>query len=90
LGIQIIRATNTASGEVDINSMHELMKKYKPVLVSVTHVPNNTGMIQPVELIGDLCEQENILYAVDVCQSARSNAFGHAKNKMRFCIIYPA
>lgn len=83
-GIQIIRAANTPSGEVDINSMHELMKKYKPVLVSVTHVPNNTGMIQPVELIGDLCEQENILYAVDVCQSAGQMPLDMQKIKCDF------
>lgn len=69
-GIKIVRAENTVSGEVDPLSIHELIKLHRPVLVSVTHVPNNTGMIQPVALVGEICAQEGVLYAVDACQSA--------------------
>lgn len=69
-GVQIIRAQNLPTGEVDPDSILTLIKNHRPVLVSVTHVPNNTGMIQPVEMIGDICEKEDVLYAVDVCQSA--------------------
>ena len=69
-GVEIIRAENIESGEVDVNSIHELIKKHRPILVAVTHVPNNTGMIQPVEGIGDICAAEDIIYIVDACQSA--------------------
>ncbi len=69
-GIEIIRAENTVSGEVDVQSMSDLIKKHKPILVAVTHVPNNTGMIQPVEEIGSLCAAHDILYLVDACQSS--------------------
>ena len=69
-GVQIIRAKNTESGEVDVNSVAELIKKHHPVLVAITHVPNNTGMIQPVEEIGDLCFEHDVIYIVDACQSS--------------------
>ncbi|MFI5173201.1 MAG: aminotransferase class V-fold PLP-dependent enzyme, partial [Chitinophagales bacterium] len=69
-GIKIIRAENTEAGEVDVESVHKNILKHQPVLVSVTHVPNNTGLIQPVEQVGKICHDENILFAVDGCQSA--------------------
>ncbi len=69
-GVEIIRAENLPTGEVDPGSIEQLIKKHRPVLVSVTHVPNNTGMIQPIEEIGAICAKEDVLYAVDICQSA--------------------
>jgi len=69
-GVNILRAENKPSGEVDPDVILQLIKKHRPVLVSVTHVPNNTGMIQPINAIGEICAAEDILYAVDACQSA--------------------
>lgn len=43
---------------------------HDPKLVAVTHIPTNSGLIQPVEAIGELCENQDILYLVDACQSA--------------------
>lgn len=41
-----------------------------PRLVSITHVPTNSGRIQDVVAAGQLCRKYNVLYAVDACQSA--------------------
>lgn len=41
-----------------------------PRLVSITHVPTNSGRIQDVISAGKLCREYNVLYAVDACQSA--------------------
>ncbi len=68
-GVQFIRAEDTEAGGVDVDSMKELIDKYHPRLVSVTHVPTNSGLIQPVEEIGELCKEKGILYLVDACQS---------------------
>ena len=67
--IEIIRAENTQEGPVDLNSIESLINKHNPKLVAVTHVPTNTGLIQPVEAIGEICAKEEILYLVDACQS---------------------
>lgn len=69
-GVKIVHAKNADTGETDLDDLEACIKKYNPVLVSVTHVPNNSGMIQPVEAIGALCKQYDIWYFVDACQSA--------------------
>jgi len=69
-GIQILRAKSKPEGGVDVEDMKRLMDEHQPKLVSLTHVPSNTGLIQPVEEVGKLCAQRNLYYLVDGCQSA--------------------
>ena len=68
--IKILRAASLASGGVDVADMKRLMDEYHPKLVSLTHVPSNTGLIQPVEEVGELCAERDIYYLIDACQSA--------------------
>ncbi|MEN0051366.1 MAG: aminotransferase class V-fold PLP-dependent enzyme [Bacteroidota bacterium] len=68
-GIQVIRAAQLPEGGVDVNSVEELIKKHHPKLVAITHIPTNSGLIQDVYSIGKLCQQHDILYLVDACQS---------------------
>ncbi len=70
VGVEVVRAKNTPSGEVDLNSLEALLKAHQPKIVSVTHVPANSGLIQPVAAIGKLCQQYDTWYFVDGCQSA--------------------
>jgi selenocysteine lyase/cysteine desulfurase len=69
-GIKILRAASLPEGGVDVADMKRLMDLHHPKLVSLTHVPSNTGLIQPVELVGQLCTDRDIYYLVDGCQSA--------------------
>ena len=39
-------------------------------LVSIMHVNNETGVVQDIEAIGELCRSRDILYHVDAAQSA--------------------
>ena len=41
----------------------------RPRLVAVTHVPTNSGLVQPMEAIGKICQRHDVLYLVDACQS---------------------
>lgn len=70
MGIKLIRAESLPEGGVDVDSMGQLMDAHKPKLVSLTHVPTNSGLVQPVEEVGKLCRERGILYLVDGCQSA--------------------
>ncbi len=70
LGVQLIRVPNSEAGPIDLTAMEALIKKYQPKLVAVTHVPTNSGLIQPVEAIGKLCKAYDCWYVVDACQSA--------------------
>lgn len=68
--LKILRAASLPSGGVDIADMKRLMDLHHPKLVSLTHVPSNTGLVQPVEAVGELCKERNLYYLVDGCQSA--------------------
>lgn len=67
--LKILRAASLPSGGVDVADMQRLMDAHHPKLVSLTHVPSNTGLIQPVEAVGELCAERDIYYLVDGCQS---------------------
>ncbi len=68
--LKIFRAASLKEGGVDVEDMKRLMDKHHPKLVTLTHVPSNSGLIQPVEEVGMLCKERNIYYLVDACQSA--------------------
>ena len=68
--LQLIRARQLASGGVDPQDVEKLIQKHHPRLVAITHIPTNSGLIQDIYSIGELCRQHDILYLVDACQSA--------------------
>lgn len=69
LNVKIIRTKNLPDNELDLEDLENLIKKYQPKLVAVTHIPTNSGLIQNVEAVGKICKQYDILYLVDACQS---------------------
>ncbi len=70
LKIKLLRAEKLPEGGVDPQSMKELINAHQPKLVAVAHVPTNSGLVQDVEAIGQLCREQDIWYLVDACQSA--------------------
>ncbi|GLY06275.1 aminotransferase class V-fold PLP-dependent enzyme [Actinoplanes sp. NBRC 101535] len=68
-GVRVVRAPNLPEGGVDVDAMATLMRTLRPRLVAVTHVPTNSGLVQPVAAIGRHCRDQDLLYLVDACQS---------------------
>ncbi|QIP13567.1 aminotransferase class V-fold PLP-dependent enzyme [Spirosoma aureum] len=68
-GVKVVRAIDDPLGGVSVNDMAQKIKTLRPKLVAVTHIPTNSGLIQPVEAIGQLCQEFDVLYLVDACQS---------------------
>ena len=68
-GITIKRIKTLTNGDIDIAHLKKLIAEKTPKLVAITHVPTNSGLVQPVEVIGEICHQKDILYLVDACQS---------------------
>lgn len=68
-GIELVRAPSLEKGGVDLMAFRELASKHEPVLASVTHVPTNSGLIQPVAEIGKICRELEIPFLLDACQS---------------------
>ena len=69
-GVEIVRAPEAAEGGVCVAGFKKLLHQRRPVLVAVTHVPTNSGLVQPVEEIGRICREAGVWYLVDGCQSA--------------------
>lgn len=67
--INIVRIRNLENGDLDIDHFQTLIKQHKPKLVAVTHVPNNSGLVQDIETVGEICRKHDLLYLVDACQS---------------------
>ncbi|MET7334599.1 aminotransferase class V-fold PLP-dependent enzyme [Nonomuraea sp. NPDC005650] len=69
-GVEIVHAPDHADGSgVDVEAMAGLMRSRRPGLVAVTHVPTNSGLVQPVAEIGRHCRELELLYLVDACQT---------------------
>jgi selenocysteine lyase/cysteine desulfurase len=69
LGIEVVHAPDLPGGGVDVDALRELLQARRPRLVAVTHIPTNSGLVQPVEAIGAVCRDLGVLYLLDACQS---------------------
>lgn len=69
LGIVIRRAEDLPEGGVDPESVRRLLQSPRARLLAITWVPTNSGLIQPVELLGRIAGQAGVPYLVDACQA---------------------
>ncbi len=68
-GVRVVRAEDEPDDGVSADDMAAKIRALRPRLVAVTHVPTNSGLVQPVSAIGALCREHDVLYLVDACQS---------------------
>lgn len=57
------------NGDLDITHFRQLIEQYPVKLVAVTHIPTNSGLVQDVATIGEICAAENLIFLLDSCQS---------------------
>jgi selenocysteine lyase/cysteine desulfurase len=68
-GVVVETIPSTDSGETCVDSLRDMIDE-RVRLISVTHVPTNGGLVNPVEAIGAVAREHGIFYIVDACQSA--------------------
>lgn len=55
-------------GQASVEKLKTMMDS-NVKLISITHIPTNSGLVNPVEEIGKVAAQYKCLYLVDACQS---------------------
>ncbi len=76
MGINIVHINNAVTGGVDLNDLREKLMRYQPRLLSITHIPTNSGLVQPADAIAKIFKDHvdrysaEAWYILDACQSA--------------------
>jgi selenocysteine lyase/cysteine desulfurase len=68
-GAEIVTVPNDDHGQVSVEALRDLVDE-RVKLVAITHVPTNSGLVNPVAEIGAVVRAARIPYLVDACQSA--------------------
>ena len=68
--VRVVRADDLPEGGVDPDSVRALIHRMRPRLVAISWVPTNSGLVQDVETVGEICEELDTRYLVDACQAA--------------------
>lgn len=68
-GVEFVRAPDTAEGGVDPEAIRRLIARRRPTLVALTWIPTNSGLVQPIEAVGEICRDSDVPFLVDACQA---------------------
>jgi selenocysteine lyase/cysteine desulfurase len=68
-GVEVVRAPDAPEGGVDAGEVRRLVSRRRPALVALTWVPTNSGLVQPIEDVGRICQEAGVPYLVDACQA---------------------
>ena len=68
-GVRVVRAPDLPEGGVDPAALAEAVRREAPVLVSLTWIPTNSGLVQPAAEVGAICRERGVPYMVDACQA---------------------
>jgi selenocysteine lyase/cysteine desulfurase len=68
-GVEVVRAPDAPQGGIDPNAVRELIRRRRPALVALTWIPTNSGLVQPVEAVGEICRDAEVPYLIDACQA---------------------
>lgn len=74
-GLKLVRIKNAPEGGVDLSDLEQQLTKLKPRLLAITHIPTNSGLVQPVKQIAEIYSRysnhhaDRTWYILDACQS---------------------
>jgi cysteine desulfurase/selenocysteine lyase len=69
-GCEIVLVEDDEHGQVDLDALSIALEHPSVALVSLTHVPTQSGLVNPAAEVGRLCRDAGALFVLDACQSA--------------------
>nr|WP_211347291.1 aminotransferase class V-fold PLP-dependent enzyme [Saccharothrix australiensis] len=68
VGAEVVAVPSDASGQLDLDALDRLLDE-RVKLVSLVHVPTNSGLVNPVREVADAAHRVGALVLLDACQS---------------------
>lgn len=65
--IRVVRSDQF--GRIDLVELEKELKHPRARMVSLVHVPTQSGLVNPAECVGELANRYGVLYFLDACQS---------------------
>jgi selenocysteine lyase/cysteine desulfurase len=69
-GCEIVLVEDDEHGQVDLDALAIALDHDRVAMVSLTHVPTQSGLVNPAAAVGRLCADAGVLFVLDACQSA--------------------
>ena len=68
-GVEVVRAPDLPEGGIDPDAVRDLVRRRRLALVALTWIPTNSGLVQDVAAVGEICRAAGVPYLVDACQA---------------------
>ena len=69
-GCQLVLIEDDAQGQIDLEALERALAEDETAMVSLVHVPTQSGLVNPAVEVGRLCRDAGVLFVLDACQSA--------------------
>lgn len=69
-GCEIVLVDDDDTGAIDLTALATALEQGPTAFVSLTHVPMQSGLVNPAAAVGRLCREAGALFVLDACQSA--------------------
>lgn len=69
-GCELVLIDDDDDGSVDLAALEHALEHGPTGFVSLTHVPTQSGLVNPAAAVGRLCRDAGAIFVLDACQSA--------------------
>lgn len=69
-GFELVLVEDDEHGQIDLDALAVALDHDRVAMVSLTHVPTQSGLVNPAAEVGRLCADAGALFVLDACQSA--------------------
>jgi cysteine desulfurase/selenocysteine lyase len=67
-GLEVDVVPSDAYGQIDVDALESMITD-RTRLISLNHIPTQSGLVNPAEQVGEVASRHGIFYLLDACQS---------------------